>query len=241
MHDGVRGTQRDVFDRGARRRGGPDVRRVVQPVRLRLPALSRAMGLGVALAFHAACGPPPIYQQPALDEPHAVLKVRVSYHATLPTTLEESMTLAGYTLPAPGPAELSPRHFVRAFRVQPGLQTLRIRTHFFHNETRSHVESYYETQRYACGTTRSGYGSSSYSTTQYCSRSMPRTRTVYRTVRVTDALCERQAPMDFPPQSVFFVEYDFYGHGQCSTRCMLQTPDANGGFSFTPCRPVAVQ
>src|SRR5690606_14949474 len=94
----------------------------------------------------------------------------------------------------------------------------RMETTFFHTIMVPTTETY--TERVACGTSYSSYGSSRVSQTRYCSRT--RYRHVMRPRRVTDATCTGLLQHTPLAGAAYIVQFDFYGHEQCRLRCFRQ-------------------
>jgi hypothetical protein len=162
-----------------------------------------------------------------MDQPHAVVKIRVNHHATPGPSRAASLRLNQELLPLPEQADLK-EAATNFARIRPERAVFQLSTEFYH--TTSRTETYYSTESYACGTT-----SGPYSSTRYCSRSVTKYRTV--TDRVSDAHCKRTVA--FTPQigTLYLMQYDFYGQDECSLKCFIQTPEEGGEFSLSPCPP----
>lgn len=168
------------------------------------------------------------YTEPAITDPHAIVRVRVVRHTWAGPELDESVRLNGYAIEL-GPAGPGPS--TRALRVRPEPTEWRFSTTFFHRVTRPVTR--YVTERYACGSTRSGFGTTSYTSTQYCSRTVPRTD--YITERVVDAACGQLGAHVPLPGAAYIIQYDFFAHGRCTMRCLRQLPAPGGSFTLVPC------
>lgn len=195
----------------------------------------------LVLVLLAACGHGRMYEEPAPEEPHAILKFSVTYHAAPGPSLDEDLLLDGQRLAGPELGILTGRRFMRAYRVHPRAASLRARSFFYHRVVVPRTEHYTEYERYPCGTTTS-YGSSglggtrsSYSTTRYCSRPVSRWRTVYDHRTIPDGECVSQARFTPEAGALYLIQYDFYGHGQCRFQCMRQYPTGGGEFQLSPC------
>ena len=198
---------------------------------------ARALSIAATAGFLAACGPGRYYQQPDPAEPHAILKLRVAYHEMSGPELDETVSLAGYALPAP--TVDGPRRFTRAYRIRPGEpQSVRVGSHFFHVVTVPRREQYTEQERYPCGSQTTGFGSSQRTTTRYCSRTVIKYRTVYDRRVITDGECERRGTIAATPGDVYVLQYDYYMNAQCNLRCMRQLPEPDGSFRMVPCSAI---
>jgi hypothetical protein len=190
---------------------------------------SRRAGLGALGLLLGACQPP-LYRQPDMTAPHAVVKVRVIHHQVPGPNRDASLRLNGLTVPLPAQADLKEAATV-AVRVQPEASTWALATDFYHQTSRQ--ESYMQSESYACGTQTTGYGSTASTTTRYCTRNVTKYRTV--TERISDGAC--QASLQHVPEvgGMYLLQYDFYGGGQCSMKCFRQKPAENGEFELSPC------
>jgi hypothetical protein len=190
-------------------------------------SLRFALWLGVAVS---AAGCVPRYVEPGLDQPHALVKVRTLHHERSGPQLDLAVRLEvegnEFGLEMPSDDAL------RLVRVRPLPTRYRVVSAFFHTEMR--MVTVYETEQYQCGTTTSGYGSSTYTTPQYCSRQVPRQQ--WQSVRVDDGGCEAAALQLAPlAGAVYLVQYDYFGPGVCSTTCMRQLDTGGGTFQFVAC------
>jgi hypothetical protein len=191
----------------------------------------RQLLLPTALIIAALCaGCVHRYTEPAITEPHAIVRLRMVRHAWAGPELDEAVRLNGYAIDVPPGM---PGASTRALRVRPELTHWQFRTRFFHRVTQPVTRLV--TERYACGSTRSGYGSSSYTSTQYCSRTV--TRTDYVTRQVVDAQCGSSDGHRPVAGGLYILQYDFFGHERCTLRCLRQIPQPGGTFTLVPCGP----
>lgn len=169
------------------------------------------------------------YVEPRIDEPHATVKVRVLHHVRSGPQLD----LNGRIFPADDEFSIAVvDDGLRVVRVRLLPTTYRISSGFFH--TVQQMQTVYVSESYACGTQTSGYGTHSYSSTRYCTRSVPRQQWV--TVRISDGDCEAAVYQPTPIEGgVYLVQYDYFGPGVCSLTCLRQIDTGNGTFQFTPC------
>ncbi|MGZ3451897.1 MAG: hypothetical protein ACXVEF_19970 [Polyangiales bacterium] len=168
--------------------------------------------MGIAVA---GCRQP--YREPSLDEPHALVKVRIKHHEQLGPRLDTFANLDEETLPhADGDTF--------AIRVRPKSSSFTMGSTFWHSTTQLRTRQVSES--YPCGT---NYGGS----TRYCTRY--RTETRSETVRVVDASCSTGLQLFPRVGSTYLLQYDFYGHQQCQLKCFLQTAREDGAFDLTPC------
>ncbi|MEQ8455991.1 MAG: hypothetical protein RLO52_35575 [Sandaracinaceae bacterium] len=161
------------------------------------------------------------YQEPAVSEPHAVVRIRTIRHRWAGPMLDETVRLNAYaiTMPPAGPGPTT-----HALRVRPEPAMWRFGTDFYHLEQRSRLETYQES--YSCGT-------SSYP--QTCTRTQ--TRTAYYTAHVTDAACQGVVQHEPLAGAAYLLQYEFYDHGHCTASCFRQLSSPSGEFQLIPCGP----
>lgn len=178
-----------------------------------------------------ACAPP-AYVPPALSEPHATVVIRVLHHEVSGRDLVHRTLIDGREVSHAGRvAVVRGAPLTRAVRVRPVPIRWSFASVFSHTEQR--LQTVYETERYACGTQTSGYGSTTRTSTRYCSRQVPRQR--WQTVRVTDGACEAVLLQTPHVGRRYVVHFDYNGHRSCRARCFEQTPLPGGRFQLTPC------
>jgi hypothetical protein len=166
----------------------------------------------------------PQYQPPTLNEPHAVVKVRLAYHGWPGPQVDQVTLVDGHAIQdLPSPPQGGEGVITRAVRVRPGATDWSIKTAFFHTNMVTRTESYTTTQSYPCGRSM-------------CSRSTPHTRTVTQTVRVNDAVCETGMRQSTSVGATYILQYDFFAHERCQLHCFEQVPQADGSLGNLPCR-----
>ena len=196
----------------------------------------------------------PGYVEPVPSEPHAIVKVRLTYHSTPGTELEQGVLLDGRRARVGGMGEITQGSQVRALRVRPRPVLWDLSSRFHHTQSYSATENYTERQPYqeqesytvsrpySCG----GYSSGSYTSrtcyrneTQYRSvtkyRSVSKQRRVTRQREVDDAYCRAGLQHTPKPGAMYILQYDYYEHGSCTIQCLEQVPGSNGEFSLQPC------
>ncbi len=190
--------------------------------------------LALALALSAGCRAPR-YQPPAPHEPHALLKVRAAYHMLSGPNLSQSVTIGKFRLAGARTAAIPNWTTAQRIHAQPAV--LGMHAHFFHTQTQTRRVAYNETERYACGTQRSGYGKSSYTTTRYCTRMRTKYRTETHVVTITDGACRRGFRLNPAPGANYILEFSYMGHETCTLTCYEQhhDPAVAGSFQLTPC------
>ncbi len=162
------------------------------------------------------------------------MKLRVNYHSQPGPQMTERITLDGHEIRVPYP-EARGATRTTAVRVRPKTGAWQLGSTFFHTITRRVPQTYTETERYPCGTQRSGFGNSTYTTTRYCTRTHLRTRYVTRTEQEVDGRCSVGFSLNPRVGAMYLLQYDFYAHGQCAARCFEQRPHPDGTFALTPC------
>jgi hypothetical protein len=166
---------------------------------------------------------------PSLAEPHAMVKVRLAYHARPGPMLSQLVLINGEDTGIPAPPDLGSGEITRAIPVRPIATRWDLHAEFFHTITVAQTQTTYTTESYPCG--RIG------NSTSYCTRSIPHTRTVWVTQHVRDAYCEQAAGQAPQVGAVYLLQYDFFAHGHCTLACFRQLPQADGSFLNAPCEP----
>lgn len=184
--------------------------------------------LPVALMALAGCVS--AYTPPRPDEPHAVAKIRVAYHASAGTGLHQVVTVDGHPVEVAEPVPGTDGTATSATLVRPVDTTWEISSEFFHLEMRQVMETYYTTEYYSC---MQGFGQHAHMGS--CSRQVSHQRWVSRSVPVTDMACTtgvRQIPR---VGAVYLLQYDFYGQDRCTLACLEQIPTGPQTFRMAPC------
>jgi hypothetical protein len=208
--------------------------------------LLRTLSL-VLLASLAGCVK--AYQPPALNEPHALLKLRRVFHAPPGMWRQSSIYIGDERLMEqsepnrPAPAAHS------ATRVRPGAVKVTFDNTFWHSEMRWVSETYLESVPYSAlesysETVHHGCPPSS----MVCSRQETRTRSVTRTrtetktrmvwkpVDVLDDACQRFIVRAFEPGHVYSMQYTYTGASRCSIVCLEQfRTETPPGSAYRPC------
>jgi hypothetical protein len=185
------------------------------------------VSLPLAAWMLSACAPMPEYRPPNYHEPHAVVKVRLEYHAWLGPELEQSVAVDGQDVrEIPPPAQHGSHVATRQVFVKPGSTTWTIQTTFFHNDVSSHAETYETTQSAPCGSTT-------------CVQSQPHTRQVNRVDRVDDATCTQGVKWLASAGEAYTLQYDFLADGKCSLHCYRQANQRGGAATNLPCQDAA--
>jgi hypothetical protein len=164
------------------------------------------------------------YPQPALDEPHADIQIRVVHHAEITPEYDEAARIGEYgvsfTETAAGVRQTT-------LRVRPEPTVWSFQTDFYHSVTTWQTQTYWQSQSYLCGSTRYG--------PQYCSRSVPMTRTVPVTVHVPDGGCSTAMPQTPLAGAVYLVQYEFIANGVCQATCQRLLANPAGGLGAVEC------
>jgi hypothetical protein len=167
------------------------------------------------------------YSPPDLREPHADVEIRLVHHTSPAPLFEEQMLIDGEAVEFSESGGGTARTTVR---VRPQPTAYDFTTNFYHIETHIVPQTYYVTERYVCGYHPRGG-------TQYCNRSIPRTRMVPVETRVDDASCTTR--LDHAPLAggVYLVQYEFMGNGACRATCQRLLSGADGALVATACGP----
>jgi hypothetical protein len=165
---------------------------------------------------------------PSLAEPHATLKVRVAYHDTPGTQLDQLVLINGHSLPVPPPLSI-PGEIARAIPIRLEGARVDVRTVFSHHITVMERR----TESYQCGSTSYRCGTSTCHRANYCTRTVtvPVTRTIY------DATCKQAAGLAPQQDAVYLLQYDYFANDRCTLACLRQWPQPDGSFRNTPCEP----
>jgi hypothetical protein len=164
------------------------------------------------------------YPQPGLEEPHADVQIRVVHHAEIGPQYDERVQIAGYDVSF---TETAGGLRQTTLRVRPEAAEWSFQTDFYHPVTTWQTQTYWQSQSYMCGSTRYG--------PQYCSRSVPMTRTVPITVRVPDGGCATAMPQTPLAGAVYLVQYEFVANGVCQATCQRLLAGPGGSLLATEC------
>jgi hypothetical protein len=210
--------------------------------RLQLP-LSAALFLSLA-------GCVKTYEPPALNEPHALLKLRRVFHSApgqhrrLRILVEDEQLLGQEEPSTAAPAETT------ATRVRPGASRVTFEATFWHTEMRQVSETYTEQVPYIATETYTETVNEPCSSPSPfpCTRQETRTRTVtkyrsetktrwvWKEVDVIDDYCKRFAVQLFERDHTYALQYTYTGASRCGITCLEQfvtaTPE---GSAFQPC------
>lgn len=199
----------------------------------RLRAVLSTGGLGLALCLSGCVH---TYQQPSVTDPHALAKVRVSYHGTPNTMLTEDFRLNDRELPWPkerGHLEVTA---TQALRVRDEPSTWEFSSTFWHSISVTEVRPEQVAEQYPCGTATMGGGSGAASQTTYCTRYHTEFRSVTVNQTVIDASCLAQLQQLPRDGAMYLIQYDVYDGQRCTLVCYEQRARADGGFDLGPCR-----
>ncbi|MFO0686950.1 MAG: hypothetical protein U0234_33105 [Sandaracinus sp.] len=164
------------------------------------------------------------YPQPSPEEPHADVQIRVVHHQELAPRYDESVQIDGYAVSF---GEAVPGVRQTTMRVRPGPADWAFSTDFFHEVTTWQTQTYWQSQSYVCGSGRYG--------PQYCSRSIPMTRTVPVTVRVPDGGCTTGMMQTPLAGAVYLVQYELVANGICQATCQRLLAGPGGTTVAMPC------
>lgn len=175
----------------------------------------------------------PRFEQPKLDEPHAVVKVRIAYHSNPKTTLRESVQLNEFAV------EVAPKGgrgsvetpLTAAIRVRPEPAHWQIGSTFSHDVSRTVRKSRQVGEQYSCGTQTIGTSTS----TRYCTRYRTEWYNETVTDTIVDARCAASAKHNPIVGATYLLQYDFYEHDRCTVQCYEQKPTPDGGFALSRC------
>ncbi len=182
-------------------------------------SLRTFFALAFALSSAASSGCVRRYSQPAMEDPHADVQIRIVHHAELGPNVEEIATINGEAVPLEGAGSV--REAV--MRVRPEGMQYGFETEFYHFQNQ--LQTVMETQRYQCGYDRRG--------ARYCTRQVPVQRMV--TVRVSDGGCGTLLDQTPLAGAVYLVQYEFAGVGQCRATCQRIVQGVNGQSMATEC------
>ena len=182
-------------------------------------SLRTFFALAFALSSAASSGCVRRYSQPAMEDPHADVQIRIVHHAELGPNVEEIATINGEAVVLEGAGSV--REAV--MRIRPEGMQYGFETEFYHFIQQ--MQTVMETQRYQCGQTRQG--------PSYCTRTVPVNRLV--TVRVSDGGCGTLLDQTPLAGAVYLVQYEFAGVGQCRATCQRIVQGVNGQSMATEC------
>ena len=170
-----------------------------------------------------ACVPVPEYRPPNYNDLHALVKVRLVYHAWSGPELEQLVTIDGHDIrEIPLPAQHGVGVATRSVLVRPGSAAWTIQTTFFHNDVTSHAETYETTESGLCGSTT-------------CTQSTPHARLVNHVEREDDATCTQGMKLLAAAGETYILEYEYLANQQCSLHCYRQVHQHGGVLTNAPC------
>ena len=169
----------------------------------------------------------PDYRPPNFNEPHALVKVRLAYHAWPGSELEQLVSIDGNDVrEIPPPEQHGVAVATRPVLVRPGSAVWTFRTTFFHNDVTSHAETYESKEDVPCDSTT-------------CVQSTPHTRQVNRVERVDDATCAQSTKLLAVSGETYTLEYEYLANQQCTLHCHRQVHRPGGAAASTPCADTA--
>jgi hypothetical protein len=177
----------------------------------------------LAAGWLAACAPLSEYRPPNTNEPHALVKVRIEYHAWSGPELEQLVTVDGHDVrEIPPPAQKGARVATRQVLVRPGSVALTIQTTFFHNDVTTHAETFGTMEASPCGSST-------------CMQSTPRAQAVNKIERVDDATCTQGMKLLAAAGESYLLEYEYSADQKCSLHCYRQVQKRGGALTNAPC------
>jgi hypothetical protein len=163
------------------------------------------------------------YRPPKAGEPHALVKLRLAYHAWSSALLEQSVTVDGDPVRGiPPPAERGDRSVSHSLVVKPGPAVWAVQATFFHNDVTTHAETYDTTESAPCGSST-------------CTQIRPHTRLVNHLDRVDDASCRQDTKLVASAGETYVLEFDYQADQQCTLRCHRQAQKGKGAPTNLPC------
>ena len=197
----------------------------------------RIASLGLALLATACVHP---YEAPTPSQPHATIKIRRTFETSAGTQLRETALVSGHSAENTSVAvaeATGPR--ASAILVHPRPASFAIGGGFSHWETQMVTENYSEQVPY---TTIESYSCGFGTNPQTCTRTLtmyrlvPRTRTVPRSVEVSDGRCARALDLAPKVDHMYILDFTYRQNGVCSLSCLEQTAIVSDGtFQTGPC------
>jgi hypothetical protein len=171
----------------------------------------------------SACVPASEYRPPNYNEPHALVKVRLEYHAWSGLELDQLVTVDGHDVrEIPPPAQKGARVAIRQVLVRPGSAAWTIQTTFFHNDVTTHAETFGTLEASPCGSST-------------CMQSTPRAQAVNKVERVDDATCTQGMKLLAAAGESYLLEYEYSADQKCNMHCSRQVQKRGGGVTNAPC------
>jgi hypothetical protein len=150
------------------------------------------------------------YRPPALAQPQAVVKVRLTYPTLPAAELEQLIMVDGDAVrDAAPPVPATKAVSSKPIPIRPGTVRVTVQATYFHNRVTTHAETYETTQEAPCG------GST-------CVQTVPHTRAVNHVERIDDATCVQAVKLDAKAGESYLLEYDFEADQRCTLRCFRQ-------------------
>ena len=179
------------------------------------------------------------YQQPSMEDPHAVIKYRRVYEQTDSEFLNERMLINGKkALSLTNVTKTATISYSNSVLAHPGTNEVVVHSEFLHSELR-YVPvrflvriPYTSTESYTCGKSTCRR-----TVTKY--RHEYRTRWVRRYVEVLDGLCKRRFETQFDSGKIYLVQMTYVANNICSLQCYEQVFDETGEFELIRCVSLA--
>jgi hypothetical protein len=178
-------------------------------------------------AVPGACVHP--YQVPALTEPHAMVKVELTYHDQPGPELTQEVHINGTPLDVPHPAQTRLRTVSRIVPVRLAPTRWQIETTFFHWTRTASFRTVTDEVNTSCGTAGD--------LNRYCAKTVQRTEGRSDFKRVPDAACAQSVSQAPQENGVYVLRYDFYANQRCTLGCIRQWPQPDGTLRDAPCEP----
>ena len=165
----------------------------------------------------------PEYRQPDLEQPHAVAKLRLAYHAWPGPMLEQTVMVDGSLVKVPLPVQGHAGAVTRTLRLRPGALWWSIRAAFFHNDVSTHAETHTPAENHPCDDIA-------------CTEPAPQVHNVNTVDRVNDVVCEAGMKQQVVAGATYVVQFDFSAERRCTLQCFRQVSRPGGKVASAPCK-----
>jgi hypothetical protein len=180
------------------------------------------------LASMIACTAP-VYVQPRASDPHAIVKLRSTFHHMYRSSLSQEIFLDEWAIDPRLYGDTQGRNADTVhIRIRPEPSWFTVRTVFSYLAARRVAKLHTVIEPVTCGSPSTGMP-------ETCTRARTELRNETEYYTVIDASCEDRTFLRPNAGAVYLLQYDFYGNTDCRLTCFEQLPVPDGRFQLVPC------
>lgn len=181
----------------------------------------------------------PQFTEPAVDEPHATVEIRIIHHTAPGPMRRNSVLLAEHGVPLSQQCATATVEApcARSLRLAPGATQWGFATDYFHLVTRTRTVPYTVSETYSCGTQTVGVYPNQTTQTRTCTRSRTEYRTETYTERISDGRCNTRLSHESRLGASYLIYYEFFASEHCNARCFRRHQEPGGTLRMVPCGP----